>query len=73
MPNFVISLNISFPECCPIIQYINNCNVCLLVGFALETLKSHKVSYVKKSPSPDETTEEYPLGKKLNPSTVTGP
>ena len=40
IPSFVIFLKISCPECCPIIQYINNCNVCLFVGFDLETLKT---------------------------------
>ena len=86
MPSFVISLNISCPECCPIIQYISNCKVCLLVGLFFDTLKSHNVSEVRKSPSPESTMAVYPPkgyflgvflstcgGSNVKPSFVIGP
>ena len=61
------------PECCPIIQYINSCNVCLFVGFDFDTLKSHIVSEVRKSPSPASTVFVYPVGSKVKPSLIIGP
>ena len=46
--------------CLAIIQYITNCKVWLLFKSFLETLKSHKVSFVIKSISPSLTVPVYP-------------